>query len=242
MSNFGNQPNPYPNPNPSVPGYAPGYPPQPWPANTQPPLWAPWYGIGFWQAVVRFFRKTFIFHGRASRGEYWWVYLFTLLLTVAVCVIAGGIGSLMGYSFGTGPDAIDSPLSDVIDNAAIVAELVLWLPNLSLSVRRLHDENRRGWWMLLPILLQIATVIVTVAVFFAMAMTSDDSEGALAQTVIVTLLVFCGMSLLSMLVSIILMVGPSKPAGARFDRPYDARVHRAGQRSRNKLDRLQGRV
>lgn len=51
----------------------------------------------------------------------------------------------MGYSFGNGSDIIDSPLSNLMDNAAIVVELVLWIPNLSLSVRRLHDENRRGW-------------------------------------------------------------------------------------------------
>lgn len=87
----------------------------------------------------------FIFHGRASRGEYWWVHLFTILLTAAVGIISGGIGSLMGYSFGNGSDIIDSPLSNLMDNAAIVVELVLWIPNLSLSVRRLHDENRRGW-------------------------------------------------------------------------------------------------
>lgn len=71
--------------------------------------------------------------------------MFTILLTAAVGIISGGIGSLMGYSFGNGSDIIDSPLSNLMDNAAIVVELVLWIPNLSLSVRRLHDENRRGW-------------------------------------------------------------------------------------------------
>ena len=71
--------------------------------------------------------------------------MFTILLTAAVGIISGGIGSLMGYSFGNGSDIIDSPLSNLMDNAAIVVELVLWIPNLSLSVRRLHDEDRRGW-------------------------------------------------------------------------------------------------
>lgn len=71
--------------------------------------------------------------------------MFTILLTAAVGIISGGIGSLMGYSFGNGSDIIDSPLSNLMDNAAIVVELVLWIPNLSLSVRRVHDENRRGW-------------------------------------------------------------------------------------------------
>ena len=73
------------------------------------------------------------------------MHLFTILLTAAVGIISGGIGSLMGYSFGNGSDIIDSPLSNLMDNAASVVELVLWIPNLSLSVRRLHDEDRRGW-------------------------------------------------------------------------------------------------
>lgn len=51
--------------------------------------------------------------------------MFTILLTAAVGIISGGIGSLMGYSFGNGSDIIDSPLSNLMDNAAIVVELVL---------------------------------------------------------------------------------------------------------------------
>jgi uncharacterized membrane protein YhaH (DUF805 family) len=65
------------------------------------------------------------FNGRASRPEYWWFYLFTVLLSW---------GSL------------------IVDHSGIVSGIVnlaLLLPALSAAARRLHDTNRSGWWMLI---------------------------------------------------------------------------------------------
>ena len=65
------------------------------------------------------------FNGRASRPEYWWFYLFTVLLSW---------GSL------------------IVDQSGIVygiVNLALLLPALSAAARRLHDTNRSGWWMLI---------------------------------------------------------------------------------------------
>ena len=61
--------------------------------QTQPPLDQPLYGASLPQAVGRFFRKFATFSGRASRSEYWWVYLF-IFIVVIVGVI--GIGVLGG--------------------------------------------------------------------------------------------------------------------------------------------------
>ena len=60
------------------------------------------------------------FRGRASRSEYWWFYLFTILFGAAV-----------------------SMLSDRLGNVASVAFL---LPSLALFARRLHDVGRSGKW------------------------------------------------------------------------------------------------
>ena len=45
----------------------------------EPPLWAPWYGISFPKAFGRFFKKYVVFHGRASRSEFWWVVLWSVI-------------------------------------------------------------------------------------------------------------------------------------------------------------------
>ena len=63
------------------------------------------------------------FEGRASRSEYWWFYLFTVLAGLAADTIGDTVGN--------------------------IASLALFLPSLALAARRLHDTGRSGWWFLL---------------------------------------------------------------------------------------------
>ena len=63
------------------------------------------------------------FEGRASRSEYWWFYLFTLLATAVADRASGTVGD--------------------------IASLVFLLPSLALVARRLHDTGRSGWWFLI---------------------------------------------------------------------------------------------
>jgi uncharacterized membrane protein YhaH (DUF805 family) len=74
------------------------------------------------------------FSGRASRSEFWYWTLFAFL----VAVVSGIIDSALF------PSMITSPIS------AITA-LLLFLPGLAMSVRRLHDLDRTGWWMLIAL-------------------------------------------------------------------------------------------
>lgn len=79
----------------------------------------------FGESVSTCFRKYAIFEGRASRSEYWWFWLFYLLILV-------------------GCELIDETLM-------AIAELVFLLPNLAVFVRRCHDSSHSGWWILCPI-------------------------------------------------------------------------------------------
>jgi uncharacterized membrane protein YhaH (DUF805 family) len=76
------------------------------------------------------------FSGRASRAEYWWFVLALIVCYVIVNIVESLLGTnrmIMG---------VYGPLL-----------LLLWLgtlvPQIAVSVRRLHDTNRSGWWMLL---------------------------------------------------------------------------------------------
>lgn len=191
--------NPYGNRNPYTNPYAQ--------STTRPPLWAPWYGINFGHAVARFVRKAFVFHGRASRGEYWWVMLFIMLLSFAVGFLTVAATDLAGID-------IDSSLSDNIASiASTVLQILIFIPDTALSVRRLHDENLSGWWVLLPMVTTIMSVVATLVVLVT------GSGDQVAQTMVIAMLVFFGSELLTILLSVILMILPSNPAGARFDRP-----------------------
>ncbi len=63
------------------------------------------------------------FSGRASRSEYWWFFLFQVLVML--------VASLLG------------------DTLYSILALLLLLPALAVGARRLHDVGRSGWWQLL---------------------------------------------------------------------------------------------
>lgn len=96
------------------------------------------------------------FSGRARRSEYWWFYL-AVLIAYAVFEIL----------------AISTGLKVLFLLLAIVA-LALFIPTLAVSVRRLHDTGRSGWWVLIPILPIIGTIILIV--FLATDSTPGDNQ------------------------------------------------------------------
>lgn len=88
----------------------------------------------FAQAVrVCLKEKYCCFRGRASRSEFWWFSLCIGLINLAATLLLSPLppGTGMGLS--------------------LLISLALLLPNLGVTVRRLHDRNLRGWWLLIPI-------------------------------------------------------------------------------------------
>jgi uncharacterized membrane protein YhaH (DUF805 family) len=81
----------------------------------------------FVQAVQVCLRKYVDFNGRASRPEFWWFFLFQLLVTLVI----GMLGS--------------QTLSGLVG-------LALLLPSLAVGARRLHDTGKSAWWLLLSLI------------------------------------------------------------------------------------------
>jgi len=88
-------------------------------------------------AVRTVLGKYATFTGRAARSEYWWWFLAMLLFNLFLRVIDGAVFGVEAFDGQTG-----GPL-------AMVAALALLLPNLAVAVRRLHDTDRSGWWILI---------------------------------------------------------------------------------------------
>nr|WP_316652055.1 DUF805 domain-containing protein [uncultured Gellertiella sp.] len=98
----------------------------------------------FTESVTSVFQKYASFSGRATRSEYWWFALFSLLVQVA-------IGLFADRSTGLGL-------------AGGLIALGMFIPSLAVSSRRLHDIDKSGWWMLIvlvPILGGILLLIWT---------------------------------------------------------------------------------
>ena len=90
-------------------------------------------------------KKYATFSGRAPRAEYWWFYLGTVVVQIPLSIADKALGEW-------------SPLSTLLS-------IVTFLPWLAVTVRRLHDTNRSGWWLLalfVPLIVVGAVAAATV--------------------------------------------------------------------------------
>jgi len=108
--------------------------------------------MGFGQAVSSGLRNFFTFAGRAPRSEYWFFYLFFI-----ICAFAGGfLDGLLGLAvFNEDDEFVYGPL-------LVLSILLLFFPQLSVAVRRLHDIGRSGWWLWLGLIPFVGGLILLV--------------------------------------------------------------------------------
>jgi len=117
--------------------------------GTDPGLDLPWYGIGFGPAVARFFKKYAKFSGRASRGEYWWAYLFNTIIACVfmVLLLAFGVDWAAGTSYYGSYEAPFTAFGAMLYVVWMLVLLAILVPTLAVAVRRLHDIGKSGgWW------------------------------------------------------------------------------------------------
>lgn len=171
----------YPPQNPYGQQPGPGHTPQygaatPTGPGGEPPLWAPWYGISFPKAFVRFWKKYVRFDGRASRSEYWWWILWAAIASIVVNILDGIFASATGTtvtSSSTGYFGVRA----TSDNFLATLPSTLWglailLPSIALLMRRLHDTNLSGWWWLLGIIPILGWIAL-----FVMVLQPSRAEG-----------------------------------------------------------------
>jgi uncharacterized membrane protein YhaH (DUF805 family) len=90
--------------------------------------------MSFAEAIKSGFSNYAVFSGRAIRSEYWYWVLFAMLGGLATAIIDSAIF------------ASHSPLNSLFN-------LAIFLPGLGLAIRRLHDLDRSGWWILITLTL-----------------------------------------------------------------------------------------
>jgi uncharacterized membrane protein YhaH (DUF805 family) len=113
--------------------------------------------MDFTEAVKSVYSKYATFNGRARRSEYWWWALYMFLTGSAVGVIE--------YSFGLGTGFVSSGAGEVsaVYNGGLLSglwSLAHLLPGLAVGVRRLHDTDRSGWWLLIVLIPLIGILIL----------------------------------------------------------------------------------
>ena len=182
------------------------------------PLHLPQYDATIGQAASRFWRKFAVFSGRASRSEYWWwaliAFVISLVLQLVGTLVFGGGLFLDPTDPSLDPRQVLLPLAP-----SLAWSLVTLVPSLALTVRRLHDTNRSGWWYLLslPALVALVPLLVGLASLDPESLAVGDISGVAVGALL-------GGAALSMIgaigglvVLIFCILGPD-PRGARFDR------------------------
>ena len=100
-------------------------------------------------------KKYAVFEGRARRKEYWFFILFNVLISMALAVIDRLTGNV-------NPDTGLGILSGIY-------ALGVMIPGMAVSVRRLHDTGRSGWWLLIA----FVPVVGAIVFFYLMALDSN---------------------------------------------------------------------
>jgi uncharacterized membrane protein YhaH (DUF805 family) len=104
--------------------------------------------VSFAAAVRSVLSQYVQFGGRARRAEYWWFVLFTVLV--------GIVASILDIALGTDFDG--SVTSSGVFN--LIVNLALVLPSLAVAVRRLHDTDRSGWWILIGLIPLVGAIVL----------------------------------------------------------------------------------
>jgi uncharacterized membrane protein YhaH (DUF805 family) len=145
------------------------------------------------------------FSGRAPRPEYWW-YLLGLVVAFVVARIVDdiiGLGHMVLYAYG--------PL-------AVLLWLATLVPNLAVGVRRLHDTNRSGWWILLPIIPYALAILIGGPAMLG-GMAAGGGAGLVAGMALAGLLMLTGF--ICAIVLLVFMVLPGTPGDNRYGpNPY----------------------
>lgn len=118
------------------------------------PLDQPLRGATIKDAFVRFWKKYATFSGRASRSEYWWWVLISVIIATVLQIL-----DRLLFDADFDADPANGSGTAFLTGLWSLATLV---PGLALIFRRLHDSNRSGWnvlWNLLPLIGQIVLLV-----------------------------------------------------------------------------------
>lgn len=97
-----------------------------------------------WQTVVM--KRYAQFDGRAGRAEFWWFALANFIIGVVLSIL-GQVTILFTIIYA-------------------IYSIALLIPSLAVTVRRLHDTNRSGWWVLIALIPFVGVIVLIV--FLAM--------------------------------------------------------------------------
>lgn len=108
--------------------------------------------ISYWKKVV--LENYANFEGRARRAEFWWMVLANIIIGIVFNILIA--------------------ISSVFWVLDIIYILAVFIPYLAVGVRRLHDTNKSGWWLLIGLIPLVGAIVLIV--FFATEGTRETNQ------------------------------------------------------------------
>ncbi len=93
-------------------------------------------------------KKYAVFEGRSRRKEYWFFFLFNIIISIVLSIVDGITGT---FSAKAGLGLLSG-----------IYSLAVLIPSLAVSVRRLHDISRSGWWLLIALIPLVGAIVLLV--------------------------------------------------------------------------------
>jgi uncharacterized membrane protein YhaH (DUF805 family) len=90
-------------------------------------------------------KRYAVFDGRAGRPEYWWFFLINTIISIVLRFAIPSAGPIISELYG----------------------LAVLLPSIGVAIRRLHDTNRTGWWILVVLVPLVGWIWVIVLLALA---------------------------------------------------------------------------
>ena len=171
------------------------------------------------------FKNYANFSGRASRKEFWTFVLFNFIIGFIVGLLQFLI-ELVGLPFMLAFDMIFNPaifITVPINIINFIWGLLIWIPSISISIRRLHDINRTGWWYLLPLpfnIVFIISLIIGIAFFIGAEQSYSSSDAdmffAFGGVTIIVAIIFIIFSVITNIVLLIFYILKGTEGNNRF--------------------------
>lgn len=103
-----------------------------------------------WDYYMQALKKYAVFSGRSRRKEYWFFVLWYTIIIIGL----GILDSILGTQTAKG-----------IGLLGTLYGLALLIPSLAVTVRRLHDTGRTGWWILIGLIPILGWIVLLVFMF-----------------------------------------------------------------------------
>ncbi len=142
-------------------------------------MMTPYQGYSLGSAFKDFFKRYTDFSGRSTRSAYWFWQLASFLINILVQLLYLVVGMMAVVN-----ENIGGGLAILLIVLSILWSLVIIIPNLALSVRRLHDIGKSGWNLFLPLIPVLVFVVCSVLCVEA----SESTANVLGVVIFVSVL------------------------------------------------------